>query len=97
LPFNHLSGLRCGSAVLIGLRVRPVFRPYGWRDRPVPAGAAPVRAWDSEDRLAAKTAKFGDRSAKFLSCVIVAPRVARLLGRVGSFLQKPRSRSERAC
>jgi hypothetical protein len=97
LPSNHLSGLRGGPAVLIGLCVRPVFRPYGRRDRPVLAGATPARAGGSGDRLAVKTAKFGDRSAKFLSCVIVAPRVARLLGRVGSFLQKPHSRSERAC
>jgi hypothetical protein len=88
LPSNHLSGLRCGPAVLIGLRVTPGFRPYDRRHRPVPAGAAPARAGDGRDRLAAKTAKCGDRSVKFLSCAIVAPRVVRFRISVGSFLQK---------
>lgn len=97
LPSNHLSGLRCGPTVLIGLRVRPGFRPYVRRDRPVPAGAAPARAGDGRDRLTAKTAKSGDCSVKFLSCVIVAPRVVQFLNSVGSFLQKSRSRRERAC
>jgi hypothetical protein len=44
LPSNHRSGLRCGFAVLIGLRVVLVFRPDGWHDRSVPTEAAPARA-----------------------------------------------------
>jgi hypothetical protein len=75
LPSNRLLGFCCGSVVLIGLRVGPVFRPYGRRDRPVPVRAALAHAGGSGDRLVAKTTKLGDRSAKFLSYVIVAPRV----------------------
>jgi hypothetical protein len=44
LPSNCRSGLRCGSVVLIGLHVGPVFRPDSQRDRPVPTRAAPTCA-----------------------------------------------------
>jgi hypothetical protein len=42
----------------------------------------------------AKMVKFGVHSVKFVSCIIVAPRVARLLDSSGSLLQKLRSGSE---
>jgi hypothetical protein len=46
------------------------------------------------ERPFAKTVKFGVHNAKFVSCVIVAPKVARLLDSVGSLLQKLRSGSK---